>query len=369
MNFQKKIQEIQNKQLLRSRVVNESPQDIEIVINGKKLINFCSNDYLSLANNKQIKEALIIGVKKYGVGSGASHLVSGHSKAHQELEEALAEFTNQQKALLFSSGYSANLGVFSALKDDIDWILQDKLNHASLIDANKLIGIPVRRYLHNNINSIKNKAQKQKGYGLIVSDNIFSMDGDQANINEIEKIANNSKALLMQDDAHGFGIFKANIPNNSIYMATLGKAAGTMGAFVAGNADFIDYLVQKSRPYIYTTATPPSLCYATIKSLELIKNGEQRLKLLSNINFFRNFAKSLNLNFKESKSAIQPIIIGDNKNALKISDKLLAAGFYVKAIRPPAVPPNTARLRFTICANHSEIQIQKILKALGNALA
>ena len=369
MYFYNQIKELDKNNLLRSRKINENAQGVKITLDGKQVINFCSNDYLSLANNEQLKEALIQGVKKYGVGSGASHLVSGHSKAHHELEEALAEFTGQQQALLFSSGYSANLGVFSALRDDIDWVLQDKLNHASLIDANQLIGIPIRRYLHNNIDSIKSKIQKQKGHGLIATDNIFSMDGDQANIDDIEKIANNSKALLMQDDAHGFGIFKANIPNNSIYMATLGKAAGTMGAFVAGNADFVDYLVQKSRPYVYTTAIPPSLCYATMKSLELIKAGEQRAKLLSNIDFFRNFAKSLNLDFEESASAIQPMIIGDSKATLNLSKKLFEAGFYISAIRPPTVPLKTARLRFTLCANHSYEQIEKLLEKVANVMA
>lgn len=368
MHFAKKIQEIKKQNLIRNRVVNESAQAVNILVNGKKLINFCSNDYLGLANNEKIKEAAIQGIKKYGIGSGGSHLVSGHFKVHQELEEILADFTKQEKALLFSSGYSANLGIFSALKDDLDWILQDKLNHASLIDANKLTQIPIRRYLHNNINSLENKIKKRQGSGLIVTDNIFSMDGNGANIDKIANIANKSQSLFMQDDAHGFGVFTANIPDNSIYMATLGKAAGTAGAFVAGNADFINYLIQKSRPYIYTTAISPSLCYATIKSIELIKNGEQKNKLLTNITFFKDFAKRLKLNFQESKSAIQPIIIKDNEKTLAISNKLMSAGFYVKAIRPPTVPPNTARLRFTLCAEHTKKQIEQVLKALKNAM-
>ena len=369
MNFNKQINALEKKHLLRSRKISENAQGVEMIINGKKIINFCSNDYLSLANNEQVKDALINGVKQYGVGSGASHLVSGHSKAHHDLEEALADYTGQQRALLFSSGYSANLGVFSALRDDVDWILQDKLNHASLIDANQLIGLPVQRYLHNNIDSLATKIEKQSGQGLIVTDNVFSMDGDRANISDIEKITNFSKALLMQDDAHGFGVFEANIPQNSIYMATLGKAAGTMGAFVAGNADFIDYLIQKSRPYVYTTAISPSLCCATLKSLELIKAGEQKAKLLVNIDFFRNFAKSLNLTFEASESAIQPMIIGQSDKALKISERLFEMGFYVSAIRPPTVPPNTARLRFTLCAKHSFEQIELLLTKVADVVA
>jgi 8-amino-7-oxononanoate synthase len=369
MNFNQQISTLRKKHLLRSRKISENAQGVKMVIDGKKVINFCSNDYLSLANNEQVKNALIDGVKRYGVGSGASHLVSGHSDAHHELEENLANFTGQERALLFTSGYSANLGVFSALRDEVDWVLQDKLNHASLIDANRLIDLPIQRYLHNNIDSLAKKAEKQSGQGLIVTDNIFSMDGDRAKISDIEKIANFSNAFLMQDDAHGFGIFEANIPKNSIYMATLGKAAGAMGAFVAGNADFIDYLVQKSRPYVYTTAISPSLCCATLKSLELIKSGEQKAKLLANIDYFRNFAKSINLNFEVSESAIQPMIIGDSETALKLSKKLFDAGFYVSAIRPPTVPPNTARLRFTLCANHSFEQIEALLIQVNHVMA
>jgi len=369
MNFSHQINALDKKHLLRTRKISENAQGVEMVVDGKKIINFCSNDYLSLANNEQVKEALIQGVKLYGVGSGSSHLVSGHSKVHHDLEEALADYTGQQRVLLFSSGYSANLGVFSALRDDVNWVLQDKLNHASLIDANQLIGLPLRRYLHNDLASLKSKSDKQSGQGLIVTDNVFSMDGDRANIDEIEKIAIFSKALLMQDDAHGFGVFDANIPKNSIYMATLGKAAGTMGAFVAGNDDFIDYLIQKSRPYVYTTAISPSLCCATLKSLELIKTGKQKAKLLANIDYFRNFAKSLDLNFESSDSAIQPMIIGESDKALELSKKLFEMGFYVSAIRPPTVPPNTARLRFTLCANHSFEQIGSLLNKVANVVA
>ncbi len=241
MNFSEKLSNLKQQHLYRSRKVVDSAQDTKIIIDGKSLINFCSNDYLSLANHVQVKEAFKQGVDEYGAGSGASHLVSGHSRAHHDLEDALAEYTGQERALLFSTGYSANLGIFSALKDELDWVLQDKLNHASLIDANQLIGLPVQRYLHNDIASLEKKVSKQSGQaphssprggqGMIVTDTVFSMDGDSANIDDLQKIANFSNAILMQDDAHGFGVFNSNIPKNSIYMATLGKAAGTMGAF------------------------------------------------------------------------------------------------------------------------------------------
>ena len=368
MDFSKKLSDLKKAHLYRSRKVSENAQDIQLTINGKSLINFCSNDYLSLANHPEVIEALKKGVDQYGVGSGSSHLVSGHSRAHHDLEEALADYTGQDRALLFSTGYSANLGIFSALKDELNWVLQDKLNHASLIDGNQLIGLPVQRYLHNDIDSLKKKIAKQSGQGMIVTDTVFSMDGDRANIDDLQKIENFSNAILMQDDAHGFGIFEPNIPTNSIYMATLGKAAGTMGAFVAGNEDFIEFLIQKSRPYVYTTATSPAICVATLKSLDLIKQGEQKAKLLANIDYFRNFSSTLDLPIEPSSSAIQPLIIGDSQKALKISQTLFDKGFYVSAIRPPTVPKNTARLRITLNADHTQAQIEQLLTQIKHAL-
>jgi len=337
MDFSKKISNLKQQHLYRSRKIVDSAQDTQIVIAGKSLTNFCSNDYLSLANHPLIKEALKQGVDEYGVGAGASHLVSGHSRAHHDLENALAEYTGQDRALLFSTGYSANLGVFSALKDELDWILQDKLNHASLIDGNQLSGLPLQRYLHNDVTSLEKKAGKQTGkaphsspqggQGMIVTDTVFSMDGDQAKIDDLQKIANFSNAILMQDDAHGFGVFEPNIPENSIYMATLGKAAGTMGAFVAGNDDFIEFMIQKSRPYIYTTAISPAICVATLKSLDLIKQGEQKAKLLTNIDFFRNFSSALGLPISKSNSAIQPLIIGDSEKHFQLAKNYLVKDF------------------------------------------
>ena len=369
MNFSKKISVIEQNNLLRLRKIAQSEQSTEMVIDDQKIINFCSNDYLSLANHPQIKEALIEGVNRYGVGSGASHLVSGHSESHHKLEEALAQDTGQERALLFSSGYSANLGVFSALRDEFDWVLQDKFNHASLSDGNRLIGLPIQRYLHNNLESLENKLKKQTGTGLIVTDNVFSMDGDRANIDGIKTISAKSGALLMQDDAHGFGIFEATIPNHSIYVATLGKAAGVMGAFVSGSSDMIEFLIQKSRPYIYTTAISPSMCVAVLKSLELMKKGEQKEKLFSNINYFKDCAETLDLNFEPSESAIQPLIIGSSNKALSLSNKLFEGGYFVSAIRPPTVPPNTARMRFTLSANHSFSQIESLLKKVKDVMA
>ena len=369
MNFSKKISELESNHLLRSRRVAKSAHSSRMVIDDNEVINFCSNDYLSLTSHPKIKEAFIKGVKKYGAGSGASHLVSGHSEPHKILEEALSEYTGQENALIFSSGYSANLGIFSALRDEIKWALQDKLNHASLIDGSRIVGLPIQRYLHNNLESLNSKLKKQNGPGLVVTDNIFSMDGDQADIAGIDKVIKNTDAILMQDDAHGFGIFNPLIPKDSIYMATLGKAAGVMGAFVAGNNDFIEFLIQKSRPYTYTTAIPPGVCQAILMSLEMIKNGEQKEKLLKNIEFFKTISSQLDLNFEDSKSAIQPLIIGSNSKTLEISNSLFDSGFFVSAIRPPTVPPNTARLRFTLSANHQLEEIELLLEKVKNAMA
>ena len=357
MKFTNTLTELKNQHLYRQAKVADNT-----------CVDFCSNDYLGLKNHPQVIEAFKQGADEYGVGSGAAHLISGHTQAHQKLEEALADYLGQQKVLLFSTGYMANIGVFSALKDELDWVLQDKLNHASLIDANHLIGLPLQRYLHNNVESLRKKTDKQTGQGLIVTDAVFSMDGDQADMGALDKIAQQSKALLMQDDAHGFGVFQAHIPQNSIYMATLGKAAGTMGAFVAGDEDLIDFLVQKSRPYIYTTAIAPALCIATLKSLALIKQGDQNAKLLNNIQYFQRLAGTLDLPIKASNSAIQPLVVGSSEKAIDLAEKLLSAGFHVGAIRPPTVAKGTARLRITLNANHTQQQINQLLTRLKDAL-
>ena len=368
MNFEEKLQEIEKQNLYRVRKTLATAQSNRVNINNKEVFNFSSNDYLSLANHPSVKEALIKGVEKYGVGSGASHLVSGHFDIHEELESRLATYTGQDKTLVFSSGFSANLGIFSALSDQVDWILQDKLNHASLIDANHLIQKRVERYKHNDIKSFNNKISKKTGPGLVATDNVFSMDGDLAEINQLDSIVKRHKSILMQDDAHGFGVFQPNIPDDSIYMATLGKGAGTMGAFVSGSNDLIELIIQKGRSYIYTTAIPPAMSAASIASLELIIEGEQTRKLHKNIKFFKECSKQLNINLLQSSSGIQPILIGDNKKVIDISETLFSKGFNVGAIRSPTVPKGTERLRITLSADHSQDQISSLLETLSNAL-
>ncbi len=366
MDFSQELQYFKNINHYRKRDIVTTPQSIKIKISNKELINFCANDYLALANNADIKKTFKKAISIYGVGSGASHLVGGHFEIHEKLEQELAKFSGYEKVLLYSTGYMANLGVLSALKNNLDWIVQDRLNHASIIDANLLAGFAIRRYHHNDISSLEKKISNLDGQGLIVSDLVFSMDGDRVDVNKINKVAKAKNAFLMLDDAHGFGVFK-NPKNIDIYMATLGKACATMGSFVAGSRDFIEYLIQKSRPYIYTTAIPPAICAATLKSLEIIKTNIQQDKLFANIDYFKKCANELGIKFMHSDSAIQPLIIGDSKKALNLSTDLFKKGFYVKAIRPPTVQKNTARLRFTLSAGHNKNHINKLFEAL-NAL-
>lgn len=379
IEFSKQLAQLKQANLYRYKHLLTQAQGVNIKTNTQSLLNFSSNDYLSLANHPQVKQALKIGIDKYGVGSGASHLISGHFEPHQQLEQALAEYCGQEKSVLFSTGYMANLGVFSALKDDISWALQDKLNHASLIDANQLIGLRVNRYAHNDMASFEKKLDKlSQQYpnktGLIASDIVFSMDGDIANTQQLISQACVSNNLLLLDGAHSFGMQNTTITNpvtgstsdNIIYMATLGKAVGTIGAFVVGSEYFINYLEQKSRPYIYTTALPPALCLASLESLSIIKTGIQQQRLTNNIKYFKEISKQYGLNFLNSDTAIQPLIVGDNNKTMCLQKTLQNNGFLVGAIRTPTVPKNTARLRITLNTNHTQSQIEQLLSYLKN---
>ncbi len=368
IDFALKLQKLQDNNLYRYKEALTTAQGVEIIIGGKKLINFSSNDYLSLANDNTIKQSFINAVKKYGVGSGASHLLSGHFQAHEDLEKALADYLQCEKVLLFSTGYMANLGVFSALRDDIDWVLQDKLNHASLIDANFLINIDINRYPHKNLLLAEKKLQKlskNNNCGLIASDVVFSMDGDNADVKALQDMAKRYNSYLLLDGAHSFAIKKTKLTAETIYMATLGKALGTMGAFVGGSYELIEYLMQKSRPFIYTTAIAPALACASITSLEIIKKGHLQQKLVSNIKYFKDIAKLHNIQIQSSNTAIQPIIIGDNAKLLTIVKKMRKLGFLLGAIRYPTVAKNTARLRISINAGHSKKHIKLLLETFA----
>ncbi len=374
--------ERQQQSLYRSRRVIDSAQDVVLHVNGAPVLNFCSNDYLGLANHPELISAFKKAADEYGVGSGSAHLVTGHQAVHHELEQQLAEFVNRPRVLLFSTGYMANLGVVSALLDKNDCLFEDKLNHASLIDAGLLSAAKFNRYFHNDVNNLKAKLQINTAANtkLIVSDGVFSMDGDVIALDNMMALAQQENAVLMIDDAHGLGVtgktgrgtleqFNATIDDVPILMATLGKAFGTFGAFIAGSDILIETLIQQARSYIYTTALPPAIACATLASLKLITTEQwRREQLQARIKQFKMGAKQLGLNLMPSDTAIQPLIIGSSELAMSISQSLEQQGILISAIRPPTVPANTARLRITFSANHTEQHINKLLSVLENVL-
>jgi len=365
--------------LYRSVRVAQSPQAPVMKIDGQEYLTFCSNDYLGLAQHPELVNAFKQASDEFGVGSGAAHLVNGHSYYHEKLEEALAEFTGREAAILFSTGYMANLGVVTALLDKQDAVFEDKWNHASLLDAGLLSGARFQRYLHNDLSNLQTRlARTEARRKLIVTDGVFSMDGDWADLNALSTLAKQQDAWVMVDDAHGLGVLGetgaglCEAQNQSqddvqVLMGTLGKGMGTAGAFVAGSKELIEYLTNFARPYIYTTAMPPAIAAATLKSIELVKNEpERRVHLQMLIKQFRQGAKQLGLNLMTSHTAIQPVVIGDAQTALQISDALRAKGIMVTAIRPPTVPQGTARLRITLSAAHSLEQLNQLLEALAS---
>ena len=362
--------------LYRQRPLLESPQGPEVVVDGKPLLAFCNNDYMGLANHPEVIKAWKAGAERWGVGGGASHLVIGHSTPHHELEEALAGLTGRPRALLFSNGYMANLGAVTALVGQGDTVLEDRLNHASLLDAGLLSGARFSRYLHNDPDSLNNRLEKAVGDTLVVTDGVFSMDGDIADLPALAKVAKEKNAWLMVDDAHGFGPLGANgagivshfglsMDDVPVLIGTLGKSFGTAGAFVAGSEELIETLIQFARPYIYTTSQPPALACATLKSLELLRTEHWRREhLKALIKQFRDGAQAIGLELMDSFTPIQPILIGDSGRALRLSQMLRERGLMVTAIRPPTVPAGSARLRVTLSAAHSQAQVQLLLEAL-----
>ena len=364
--------------LYRHRPLLESPQGPQVVVDGQPLLAFCNNDYLGLANHPQVIEAWQQGASRWGVGGGASHLVIGHSRPHHALEEALAEFTGRPRALLFSNGYMANLGAVTALVGQGDTVLEDRLNHASLLDAGLLSGARFSRYLHNDAASLAKRLQKAVGNTLVVTDGVFSMDGNVADVPALAREAKAKGAWLMVDDAHGFGAlgatgggivehFGLGLDDVPVLIGTLGKAFGTSGAFVAGSEALIESLIQFARPYIYTTSQPPALACATLKSLELLRSEHWRREHLNRlIGQFRQGAEQMGLQLMDSFTPIQPILVGDSAQAVRLSQQLRARGLLVTAIRPPTVPAGGARLRVTLSAAHTEAHVQLLLDALND---
>jgi 8-amino-7-oxononanoate synthase len=362
----------------RQNRVRQGQQGIHITLEGSSYISFCSNDYLGLASHPDIIAAFVETAQQEGVGSGAAHLLTGHSFYHQELEAALADFTGQQKALLFSTGYMANLGVIDGLLKQNDAVIQDKLNHASLLDGGRLTAATQYRYPHANMELLHKRLHTAAAsqHKLIVSDGVFSMDGDIAPLPEMMALAKQHKAAVLIDDAHGFGVlgqhgagtiehWQLEQASKPILVGTFGKALGTAGAFVAADEDVVDTLVQQARTYIYTTAQPAAVAAATLKSLQLVQQESwRRDKLQQLISQFRAGAKQLGLQLMESITPIQPIVIGDEQRVMTISKALEERGFLVGAIRPPTVAKGSSRLRITLSAEHDAQHVEQLLSAL-----
>ncbi|NQX88828.1 MAG: 8-amino-7-oxononanoate synthase, partial [Halioglobus sp.] len=328
-----------------------------------------------LAGHPRVVERFRQAAIEYGVGSGASHLVCGHLAPHRELEEAVAEFTGRPRALLFSSGYMANLGVLTALLQRGDYLFEDRLNHASLLDGGLASGARFRRFAHNDLAALQSRLSAVHGAKLVVVDGVFSMDGDSAPLPALAELCAAQSAWLMVDDAHGFGVRGdrgvgstegLGVERVPVLMATLGKALGTAGAFVAGSVSLIEGLIQCSRNYIYTTALPPAVAAATLEALSLLSEEKwRRDKLRQLVARFRAGAAHLGLPLAVSDSPIQPLLIGDPERAVALSDALARRGFLVGAIRPPTVPTGTSRLRITLSAAHTEDQVDSLLEQLS----
>ncbi len=362
--------------LLRQRHMLQSPQAPHIMVDGKSYLSFCSNDYLGLANHPQLIAALQQGAQQHGVGAGAAHLVSGHNATHHQLENELAAFVSKPAALLFSTGYMANLGVVQALVGNGDTVFADKFNHASLNDAMQLSRATVKRYRHNDMTQLAQLLEQAKsGRKLVITDAVFSMDGDLAPLLELLVLCEQHDAWLLIDDAHGFGVLGEQgrgslahfgiASKRVISMATLGKAAGVFGAFVAAEQVVIDMLINHARSYVYTTATPPALASALLESLQLIANGDElRGHLQRLIAQLRSGLRSLPWSVMPSATAIQPLLVGGNQAALNLSAGLRERGIWVAAIRPPTVPQGTARLRITLSAAHRAADVTRLTGAL-----
>jgi 8-amino-7-oxononanoate synthase len=367
----------------RRRVAAWSPElgPAELLVDGRRCLAFCSNDYLGLARDPRLAEALAGHARAGGTGSGAAHLVAGHGPEHQALEEELAAFTGFPRALLFSTGYMANLGLLGALAQRGDLVAEDRLNHASLLDASRLSGATVRRYAHADADAAGRRLQGTARRRLVVTDGVFSMDGDAAPLAALAAAARRYQAELLVDDAHGLGVLGPGGTGSvaaaglgpadiTALVGTLGKAFGTFGAFVAGSEAVIETLVQRARSYIYTTAPPPALAAATRRALAIARAEPwRRERLAALVARFRHGAASLGLRLPDSATPIQPVLTGSSGVALQAAAALFEAGLWVTPIRPPTVPAGTARLRITFSAAHDEADVDRLLEALATVAA
>ena len=379
--LQRQHEQRKSDSLWRSLKTVDSSPDREIRIGDKTLLNFCSNNYLSLANHPSMVNAATDAAAKYGTSTSASHLIAGHNALHEKLEKEIANFTGAEKANLFSTGYMANLAVPDTLLGRNDLLIQDRLNHASIIDGGKITNAKVRRYAHNDVQAAKDLLEgSEHNRKLLVTDGVFSMDGDIAPLAELKNLCQEHDAVLLVDDAHGFGVVGDNgtgslkvaglkPTGNVLLMGTLSKACGSFGAFIAGDAVYIDSLIQQARSYIYTTALPSPVVAASIKAIELIQTESwRREKINDNIRYFRQQAQQHSIPLADSTTPIQPIIIGDNQATLDISQNLFQQGFMVVAIRPPTVAVGEARLRITLMTDHTEDDIDRLVQALRLAI-
>ena len=366
----------------RRRVVDGRATGALQVVDGRELLVFCSNDYLGLAQDPRIAEAFARAAANYGVGSGASHLVTGHHREHHALEEELAAFTGRPRALLFSTGYMANLGVACALAGRGDNVLEDRLNHASLLDAGLLCGARFSRFAHADAGALRRRLEAcGEGRALVLTDGVFSMDGGLAPLPAMAGACARHRARLVVDDAHGLGVlgasgrgslehFGMSADQVAMLVGTFGKAFGTFGAFAAGDEDLIELLIQRSRSYIYTTALPPAVAAATRAALSIAQAEPwRRERTLAHAARFRRLALRAGLPLGESPTPIQPVLLGQPHAATAASEALAERGFLVAAIRPPTVPAGTSRLRVTFSAAHTEQDVERLVEALVEILA
>jgi 8-amino-7-oxononanoate synthase len=368
----------------RRRTVDaREPGGVRVTVEGRERLSFCSNDYLGLADHPRVVAAFIAAARRWGVGSGASHLVSGHDAEHHALEEELAQFVARPRALLFSTGYMANLAVAGVLAGRGDRVVEDRLNHASLLDAGLASGARFTRYAHGDVDALHRKLQRvtPAAQTLVMTDGVFSMDGDVAPLREIAAVCRGASAALLVDDAHGFGVLGATgagsveeaglgVEDVPVLMCTLGKAVGTFGAFVAGSPVLIESLLQRARTYIYTTALPPAVAAATREALRVIRDEPwRRSRVLEHAARFRAGLADLGLPSLPSRTPIQPLLIGAEAAAVAASNALFEQGFWVPAIRPPTVPVGTSRLRCTFSAAHTPTQVEQLLEALQSLRA
>ena len=363
----------------RRRVVESRSTATRVRVDGAELLAFCSNDYLGLAGHPRVAEAFTAAVREWGVGSGASHLVSGHCREHHALEEELAAFTGRERALLFSTGYMANLAVVTALLGRGDRVFMDRLNHASLLDAGLASGARFARYPHADAEALAARLARDDrgGRTMVATDGVFSMDGDVAPLRALAAACEARGAWLFVDDAHGLGVLGPtgrgsledaglDAGDAPILMGTLGKAFGTFGAFVAGPEALVEILLQTGRTYMYTTALPPAVAAATRESLRVLQDEPwRRARVLDHVAYFRREASGLGLRLMESGTPIQPVVLGSEAATVAASDALWAHGLWIPAIRPPTVPAGSARLRITFSAAHETVEVDRLLEALA----